>query len=77
VASSSTATAIGVATDMTEGIIDRFRTMAIWRPSVLAGHVLGSMIQTLLAVAVVIGVALLVGFARPPGRSDGSLPSAS
>jgi ABC-2 type transport system permease protein len=72
VASSSTATAIGVATDMTEGIIDRFRTMAIWRPSVLAGHVLGSMIQTLLSVAVVIGVALLVGF-RPTAGALGWL----
>jgi ABC-2 type transport system permease protein len=64
VASASTATAISVATDMTEGIIDRFRTMAIWRPAVLAGHVLGSMIQTLLTVVVVIAVAVLDGF-RP------------
>ena len=72
VASSATATAIGVAIDMTEGIVNRFRTMAIWRPSVLAGHVLGSMIQTLLAVAVVIGVALLVGF-RPTAGAAGWL----
>ena len=35
-------TAISVAMDMTEGIIDRFRTMAIARVSVLTGHVLGS-----------------------------------
>jgi ABC-2 type transport system permease protein len=64
VASGATATAISVAADMTEGIIDRFRTMAIWRPSVLAGHVLGSMIQTLVASVVVVAVAVLVGF-RP------------
>ena len=50
--------------DMTEGIIARFKTMAIFRPSVLTGHVLGNVIQTLLSLAVVIGVALLVGF-RP------------
>ena len=50
--------------DMTEGIIARFRTMAIFRPSVLTGHVLGSVIQTMISLAVVIGVALLVGF-RP------------
>jgi ABC-2 type transport system permease protein len=49
---------------MTEGIVARFRTMAIFRPSVLTGHVLGSMIQTMLSVAVVIGVALLIGL-RP------------
>ncbi len=57
-------TAIAVAMDMHEGIIDRFRTMAIWRASVLAGHVLGSMIQALLGIAVVVGVAVLIGF-RP------------
>ena len=56
---------------MTEGIIARFRTMAISRASVLTGHVLGSVIQTLSASRVVIGVALLIGF-RPTaslGRS--------
>jgi ABC-2 type transport system permease protein len=47
---------------MTEGIIARFRTMAIARVSVLTGHVLGSLIQTLLGIAVVIAVALLIGF---------------
>ncbi|MGA8116781.1 MAG: ABC transporter permease [Actinocatenispora sp.] len=64
IASGAQGTAISVAMDMTEGVIARFRTMAIWRPSVLTGHVLGSMIQGLLAVGVVVGVALLVGF-RP------------
>jgi ABC-2 type transport system permease protein len=64
VASVAQGTAISVAMDMTEGIVARFRTMAIARVSVLTGHVLGSMIQTALSVAVVIGVALLIGF-RP------------
>jgi ABC-2 type transport system permease protein len=57
-------TTISVAMDMTEGIVDRFRTMSIARVSVLTGHVVGSLIQTMLSIAVVIGVALLVGF-RP------------
>jgi ABC-2 type transport system permease protein len=64
VAAGGTGTAISVAMDMTEGIVARFRTMAIFRPSVLTGHVLGSMIQTMLSLAVVTGVALLIGF-RP------------
>jgi ABC-2 type transport system permease protein len=64
IASGATGTAVSVAMDMTEGIIARFKTMAIFRPSVLTGHVLGSVIQTVLSLAVVIGVALLVGF-RP------------
>ena len=42
-------TAIFVAIDMTGGIIDRFRTMAIARAAVLTGHVIGSLIQTLAA----------------------------
>jgi ABC-2 type transport system permease protein len=64
VAASAQGTAISVAMDMTEGIVARFRTMAIFRPSVLAGHVAGSLIQTMLSLAVVTGVALLIGF-RP------------
>jgi ABC-2 type transport system permease protein len=64
VAAGGTGTAISVAMDMTEGIVARFRTMAIFRPSVLTGHLLGSMIQTMLSLAVVTGVALLIGF-RP------------
>jgi ABC-2 type transport system permease protein len=57
-------TAISVAMDMTEGIVDRFRTMAISRASVLTGHVLGSLVQTLLCIAAVFGIALAIGF-RP------------
>lgn len=64
VAAAAQGTAISVAMDMTEGIIARFRTMNIARVSVLTGHVVGSMIQTLFSMAIVLGVALLVGF-RP------------
>jgi ABC-2 type transport system permease protein len=57
-------TAIVVAMDMTTGIIDRFRTMAIARAAVLTGHVLASLIQTLASIALVVGVAIGLGF-RP------------
>jgi ABC-2 type transport system permease protein len=67
VAAGGTGTAISMAMDMTEGIVARFRTMAIFRPSVLTGHVLGSVIQTMLSLAVVAGVALLTSGAL--GRS--------
>jgi ABC-2 type transport system permease protein len=56
--------------DMTEGIIARFRTMAIARVSVLTGHVLGSMIQTMLSIAIVTAVALLIGFGPTAGPVD-------
>jgi ABC-2 type transport system permease protein len=49
---------------MTGGIVDRFRTMAVTRGALLAGHVGGSVVRTLVTTAVVTGVALLAGF-RP------------
>ena len=57
-------TAINVNTDMTGGIIDRIRTMAVTRGALLAGHVGGSVVRALVATTVLFGVALLVGF-RP------------
>jgi ABC-2 type transport system permease protein len=62
VASVALGTAIAVASDMTEGIVPRFRTMDIARSSVLTGHVLGAFVQTVLAVAVTTAVSLLLGF---------------
>jgi ABC-2 type transport system permease protein len=62
VAGAAQGAAISIAMDMTEGIINRFRTMAITRASVLTGHALGNLIQTLVALVVVVGVALLLGF---------------
>jgi ABC-2 type transport system permease protein len=70
VASAAQGTAISVAMDMTEGIIARFRTMAIARVSVLTGHVVGSMIQTMLSLAVVTAVALLIGFRPTAGVAE-------
>jgi ABC-2 type transport system permease protein len=64
VGSGGTTTALNLCMDMSEGIITRFRTMAIFRASVLTGQVLGSLIRTMISVGLVIGVALLMGF-RP------------
>ncbi|MFD7618649.1 ABC transporter permease [Streptomyces sp. NPDC059802] len=56
--------AISVCVDKTEGIVNRFRTMPISPASFLTGHVVGGVIQTMTSIALVIGVALLMGF-RP------------
>jgi ABC-2 type transport system permease protein len=69
VASAAQGTALSVAMDMTEGIIARFRTMSISRASVLTGHVLGSLIQTVLSGVLVVAVAILVGFRPTAGLS--------
>ncbi|MGQ5262604.1 ABC transporter permease [Micromonospora sp. ZYX-F-536] len=55
-------TAVSVSTDMTEGIIARFRTMAIHRGSVLVGHVVGSVLQSIMSVVLVGAVAVAIGF---------------
>ncbi|MEV0009402.1 ABC transporter permease [Streptomyces sp. NPDC051840] len=60
-------TAVAVSTDMTEGIIARFRTMAIHRPSVLVGHVVGSVLQSVASVVLVGAVGVAIGF-----RSSGA-----
>ncbi|MFD5617167.1 ABC transporter permease [Streptomyces yangpuensis] len=54
--------AVSVATDMSEGIIARFRTMAIHRSSVLIGHVVGSVLQSVASVVLVGAVAVAIGF---------------
>jgi ABC-2 type transport system permease protein len=63
-------TAISVAMDMTGGIVARFRTMSISRSAVLTGHVVGSMAQTMLATALVVAVAVLIGFRTTTGPID-------
>lgn len=64
IASAVQGSAIVVAMDMTSGIINRFRTMDIGRSSVLVGHVLASLIQALFSIAIVLAVAIALGF-RP------------
>ncbi len=72
VAGIASGASIGIAQDMTEGIVARFRSMAISRAAVLTGHVLGNTIQGILCLAVVLGVALLMGL-RPTAGPVGWL----
>ncbi|MEU4313141.1 ABC transporter permease [Nocardia sp. NPDC024068] len=57
-------TAVSVSVDITEGIVDRFRTMAISRSAFLTGHITESLLRNMAATAIVVGVALVIGF-RP------------
>lgn len=63
-ASGTLVTAVGVCVDRTEGLVDRFRTMAISRGSFLTGHVVGGVLQAMFGIVLVTGVAVLAGF-RP------------
>ncbi|WP_406099064.1 ABC transporter permease [Streptomyces sp. NBC_01013] len=62
IGSTTIGTAVSVSNDMTEGIIARFRTMAIHRGSVLVGHVIGSVLQCITSVVLVGAVAVAIGF---------------
>ena len=72
VAAGTSTTSINVCTDMTGGIIDRFRTMAVSRGAVLSGHVGANVTRTLLTTGAVTAMALLVGF-RPEATAAGWL----
>jgi ABC-2 type transport system permease protein len=58
------ATATEVNSDMTTGLINRLRVMDVSRGAVLTGHVVVTMLRTLLSIAAIIGVAFGLGF-RP------------
>jgi len=65
----SAATAVAVNDDMTTGVIDRFRSLPIAASSVLTGHVVASVLRNLASTAIVLAVALVMGF--DPGGSVG------
>ncbi|MEU2449431.1 ABC transporter permease [Streptomyces sp. NPDC012765] len=57
-------TAVSVAEDMTNGVIDRFRSLDIGAVPILAGHVAASVVRNLVSTTLVLAVALAIGF-RP------------
>ena len=58
-------TAVSVNSDMTKGIINRFKVMNVSRGAVLNGHVVATMLGSSIAVAVIIGMAFALGFRSP------------
>jgi ABC-2 type transport system permease protein len=72
VAAVGASTAILIAKDATEGIVDRFKTMPIARSSVLSGHVMAALVQTVLAVLGLFALSVLIGY-RPEASVGGLL----
>lgn len=70
VVGASQSVAITAAMDATGGIMARFKTMAISPGSVLGGPVLGTVVQGMLAVVVVLALALVLGFRPGAGPVD-------
>jgi ABC-2 type transport system permease protein len=56
------ATAVSVNSDMTKGIINRFKAMNVSRGAVLNGHVVATMLSSSVSIAVIIGIAFALGF---------------
>ncbi|MDI3420934.1 ABC transporter permease [Streptomyces luteolus] len=63
-------TGVSVNTDIDKGVFDRFRTLPIWRPSVMVGYLLGDMLRYVLGSLVILTVGLILGF-RPAGGVAG------
>jgi ABC-2 type transport system permease protein len=64
------ATAVSVNSDMTKGIINRFKVMDVSRGAVLTGHVVASVLTNLVAIAALIGVGFLLGFSPSASFRD-------
>jgi len=54
--------ATSVNSDMTKGIINRFKVMDVSRGAVLTGHVVASVLTNLIAIVALVGVAFALGF---------------
>jgi len=61
---------VALNTDMTKGVVDRFRSLPIWRPAPLVGAVLGDALRYLVAGAVVVVIGVALGY-RPDAGFDG------
>ncbi|CAM3350861.1 ABC transporter permease [Kibdelosporangium persicum] len=70
VAFSATATAVGVANDLQNGIVERFRSMPMFGFSVLVGHVVSSVLRNVLSVILVVGLGMVVGFRPTAGIGE-------
>ena len=63
---STMGTAVGLSTDLSSGVIDRFRTLPMWRPSVLVGRSVADLLSAALCTAFVAVTGLVIGW-RPEG----------
>ncbi|MFJ4829577.1 ABC transporter permease [Streptomyces sp. NPDC088747] len=65
-------TGVSVNTDIEKGVFDRFRTLPIWRPSVMVGYLLGDALRYTMASVVMLVVGVILGY-RPDGGVLGVL----
>jgi len=61
---------VALNTDLTKGVVDRFRSLPVWRPAPLLGSMLGDTVRYVLAGTVIVLVGLALGY-RPPAGVGG------
>jgi ABC-2 type transport system permease protein len=59
---------VALNTDLTKGVVDRFRSLPIWRPAPLVGSLIGDSVRYLIAGSVIIVLGFALGY-----RSDGGV----
>lgn len=67
---SSMGTAVGLTSDVSTGIIDRFRTLPMWSPAVLIGRSLTDLLTAALCTVIVLGSGLVVGWRPETGVGE-------
>jgi ABC-2 type transport system permease protein len=67
---------VALNTDVTKGVVDRFRSLPIWRPSPLIGAVLGDSVRYLVGATVIIVLGLALGY-RPEAGAVGVVAAAA
>jgi ABC-2 type transport system permease protein len=60
---------VALNTDLTKGVVDRFRSLPIWRPAPLIGALLGDSVRYLVAGTVIVGLGVILGY-----RPDNGVP---
>jgi ABC transporter DrrB family efflux protein len=72
-AGSAPGTAVGLTTDMSTGLIDRFRSLPMSRAAVLAGRTLADLLTQVLGILVLVGTGLAIGWRIHNGPADALL----
>jgi ABC transporter DrrB family efflux protein len=70
ITTSAMGTAVGLSTDLNTGVIDRFRTLPMWRAAVLVGRSVADLSTAALCTLIVAVTGLVIGW-----RPDASIPS--
>jgi ABC-2 type transport system permease protein len=61
---------VALNTDLTKGVVDRFRSLPIWSPAPLVGSVLGDSVRYLVAGTVIVVLGVILGYRPTPASSS-------